>query len=686
MTANDEAPGATGASAENSGEQSNEEVNPLPVADQAPPDGSAQPVTPGHGVAVPGGDIVVKHPDGVSLPESLMVGGRRVAVRPDGFCTPQIKQTKSAIVPISNFVAFVSEHRIRDDGVATVSEFTVNVYHCGRWFRVDVAADDFAQLRWLNTDVGPTAIIYPRSRELVLAAIQELSAAVHGGPVPLITVHSHLGWKTLPDGTRVFLNAGGALGADGVVPSVVVALPGDFAHYYIGAPGPDEELRESVRASLSIIDLGTETVTAPLLAATCRAPLGDANLTVFMEGLTGSLKSSLAAIVQQHFGSEMDIRHLPGSWSSTDNALEVLAFLAKDCVLVIDDFNPTGSQNEVAAWHAKAERIIRAVANGSGRSRLDANSELEETRPARCLLLATGEDRPRGQSLRARLLGVDVERGQIDLAKLTVAQEQAASGVFSRAMAGYLKWLANNWEAVVGTRVKHSAQLRADLYDIDSHPFTSNIVAELGVGVRTFLDFAVYIDAVSAAEAEELWRRVWQALREVLRHQLEGQGEANPVDKFVRYLASAVSVGRAHVASIRGGPPYTADNGAWGWKKRRGRIIYGPGGIKMDREDDEWEPMGDGVGWVSTGRLYLDPTAAMGAAEKQARQMGDSLGVSALTLGKRMNERGLLRVQKGRGTLKVRRMVDDRRLNVWDLPVSVLGVGVGEDDPDLTDA
>ena len=39
----------------------------------------------------------------------------------------------------------------------------------------------------------------------------------------------------------------------------------------------------------------------------------------------------------------LDARHLPASWAATPNALEGLAFLAKDAVLVVDDFNPTGA-------------------------------------------------------------------------------------------------------------------------------------------------------------------------------------------------------------------------------------------------------------------------------------------------------------------------------------------------------
>ena len=49
------------------------------------------------------------------------------------------------------------------------------------------------------------------------------------------------------------------------------------------------------------------------------------------------LKTELAALAQQHFGPGMDARHLPASWSSTGNAIEGLAFAAKDALLASRD-------------------------------------------------------------------------------------------------------------------------------------------------------------------------------------------------------------------------------------------------------------------------------------------------------------------------------------------------------------
>src|SRR5439155_23830899 len=155
---------------------------------------------------------------------------------------------------------------------------------------------------------------------------------------------------------------------------------------------------------------GPAAISFPLLAATYRAVLGDADFALHLSGETGAFKSEVAALHQQHFGPGMNRLHLPGSWSSTGNALETLAFHAKDALFVIDDFAPQGSSADVARYHAAADRVVRAAGNHAGRSRLDSTAKLREPKPPRALILSTGEDVPRGQSIRARLLILELSK------------------------------------------------------------------------------------------------------------------------------------------------------------------------------------------------------------------------------------------------------------------------------------
>ena len=129
-----------------------------------------------------------------------------------------------------------------------------------------------------------------------------------------------------------------------------------------------------------------------MLAATYRAVFGEADIALHLAGETGAFKSEVAALHQQHFGAGMNRLHPPGAWSTTGNALEIMAFYAKDTLFVIDDFAPQGSGTAMARYHAAADRVVRAAGNHAGRGRLDATAKLREQKPPRALILSTGED------------------------------------------------------------------------------------------------------------------------------------------------------------------------------------------------------------------------------------------------------------------------------------------------------
>ena len=138
-----------------------------------------------------------------------------------------------------------------------------------------------------------------------------------------------------------------------------VHLPQALAKFRLPEPPEGPELVTAVRASLRMLEVAPEKVVFPLFAAIWRAPITTADFSLQIIGPTGAGKSELAALAQQHYGVGLDARNLPGSWSSTANALEAIAFLAKDALLVTDDFVPQGSRSDVDRAHREADRLLR---------------------------------------------------------------------------------------------------------------------------------------------------------------------------------------------------------------------------------------------------------------------------------------------------------------------------------------
>src|SRR5262249_24533659 len=181
----------------------------------------------------------------------------------------------------------------------------------------------------------------------------------------------------------------------------------------------------AVRASLRMLAVAPDQVTLPLLGAVYRSALGKADFSVFLAGRTGTFKTSVAALCQQHFGAAMDAHSLPANFASTGNALECQAFYSRHALLVADDFAPAGKQND-SALQKVAERLFRAAGNHHGRSRMEGDGQLQKQKSPRGLILATGEEVPQGQSIRARLVIVEVKAGDIDRELLSECQHAGA--------------------------------------------------------------------------------------------------------------------------------------------------------------------------------------------------------------------------------------------------------------------
>jgi hypothetical protein len=578
-------------------------------------------------------------------------------------------------VRLTNFQARILRDVVEDDGLETRNLIEVEGLLPGRpAARQSVPAGQYASLAWVPELLGAQAIIETGSaiKDRARVAIQYLSE----GSVERAHVYTHTGWHRLPSGEHVYLHAGGAIGSQGVASGVEVAPPGPLARFRLPEPPSGEAEREAVRASLALADaeLAPDRLTIPLLAAVYRAPLGPADLSLALIGDSGLGKSELAALAQQHYGPEMDRMNLPASFLSTANFNLGIAFAAKDALLVVDEFKPTGNRLDRQRAHADANRLLTSQGNQSGRGRADTSGAPRAVREPRGLLLMTGEEVPDGYSARARSLILEVSAGDVEglglrasdpgyreqHLRLTGIQEAGRSGLYARALAGYLRWLADSVDRLRERVRENVAQLRNQAPG--SHARTGTNVAQLMVGVAFFLEYARSVEAVTEADAEAWQERAWAALLDAAARQEGHQQRARPEQRFVELLMSAIASGRAHVADREGlmaEPPE-----AWGWRQR----LIGSG----DYIENRWEPQGSRVGWLDGTDLYLDRPAAFRAAGEMDP---DGIGVTPETLTKRLHQAGYLAsISSERdGRLTVRRRLEGTNRRVLHLRPSAGG-------------
>lgn len=523
---------------------------------------------------------------------------------------------------MSSFVAKIVHDVERDDGVERTRVFDLEVELAGAFQRISVPAKDFLSLDWVLPQLGARAIIEPGEEKQLGPAIQSLSDPA------CKSIYAHTGWQTI-GGRDCFLHADGAVGAVGAVPDVEVDLPRQLLPLRLPDVPDRNELIAAIRASLEMTQIGPAWVAFPMLLAAYRAPLGDVPWAIFLTGRTGTRKTAWAACTQQHFGAGYDATSLPGNWSSTANANEELLFLGADVVVVIDDFVPPAGQDR-GRLDAAADRIVRNAANGAGRQRMRRDGSLRPERPCRALVLSTGELLPRGHSLRARMVVLELGLGDVDLERLTACQRAAKEELFAAAMAAYVQWLAEDLEGVRATHRQRVAELRREIGGEMAHGRTVDAIADLWFVLDLLLEFAAEMGAVDATEHARLLQEGREALLHTARAQGAQQADADSVDQFRRLVRDVLAAGRAHLddaETVTGPPRGLAEHCGW---------------VRGGSAEGRLEPRGDRIGWIGERDVYLLPDATEAVVQRLARDQGDSLLLTGRALRKQLHERGAL--------------------------------------------
>jgi hypothetical protein len=151
----------------------------------------------------------------------------------------------------------------------------------------------------------------------------------------------------------------------------------------------------------------------------------------------------VSGLIAAHYGRGFDYRNLAENWSSTANAIERMGYLAKDVVLPVDDLAPQKTESGRRMMEEKAERVMRTQGNQQARNRMNSDATLKDGYPPRGLMVASGEDVPTGESLRARLFIHRMAKGDVALATVVdIDVQHAKTGMLAEAMHGYIQYLA----------------------------------------------------------------------------------------------------------------------------------------------------------------------------------------------------------------------------------------------------
>jgi hypothetical protein len=571
-----------------------------------------------------------------------------------------IKDDIPVVILLTSFTARIVENVVLDDGLEEKLMFRIRADAGGHVREFVLSAAQFEKPEWPMENLGSDAFCYPREWEHAKAAIRSLSIGA-----PRVTVYTHLGWHVV-EAERIYLHGPGAIGPHGVVEGIETQLPPALARYELRLPRDPAETRAAIVASLRTLTMAGSQIMYPLLAFVYRSVLGPVAFVIFLLGSSGTFKSSIASVMQQHFGPRMgwDIAgfHLPLGFESTANAAEVVAFQVKDSLLTIDDFAPSADPHEASRTHSVAARLIRSVGNNAARQRLTRDGSLQAGRPPRCALLITAEHPPREKSLMARLLIIEVERGQVERAALTASQHDGEIGLLAQAMGGFVQWLASQLAERIRSFDARARELRANI--VGPHARTPGAVAELWAAFELFLQFASEMGAIDEQTRQEYAQKAEIAFRQLAASQGANQREADPALRFRDLVRAAVTARRAHICHLdnHGVPDIKCCPQRLGWRNTGAA------------EAPKWLPGGDAIGWIGSEGLFLNFEAAEAVAQKLATEARAPLPVGGITLKRLLLEAKLLaKCETKRDRLTVRLPRDPERTPVLHVIDNFLG-------------
>jgi hypothetical protein len=575
---------------------------------------------------------------------------------------------------LTTFIARIVGEVIEDNGLEQVRHYEIEGIVAGETSTFTIPAQEFRSLGWVAIHLGKAAIILPPTEDReVAAAIQLISPE----DAPARARYTHTGWIR-HEGLDCFLDAQGAIGADGRIEGVDVALPPQFANYYvIEDPGGPEAQVEAIRASFAIAKVVEFEHGVVLLAAAYQAPVEQPPDSTFLEGLSGSFKSSKTALSLQHFGRKMDHLHLTESFASTLNSLREVAFQGKDVLVAVDDYSRPPDHYKAAELDAKAEGLFRGIGNRAARSRAARDGSLRAAHPPRCAMISNGTQVPPADDVQARLTILHVRKDSLDRQAFKRSQQDGARGLFAQSMFGFIKWLARDRQARLDYYHRRRLELRERFQVEDAHPRTSDAMAAKMACLELVVEYACDAGALNDGLAEELLATFEQALIKVAHTQIPDNSVVDPAERFVHLLRDALAAGRCHITDVGGVIPPSDIASACGWKPAK------TGGDLMSA--------GLPIGWLDgldSEDLFLNPSESMAVVQRLSQDMKQPLVIGERDLRRRLLEAGYLifdrkakREKGNRGTLTVRKTHQGRRLPVLHLDAKkVLGLDTDECD------
>lgn len=247
--------------------------------------------------------------------------------------------------PVSNFLAVIDEQVNYNNGKDIFTDYKIHgiiIENYKHLPQIRINKQDFENYSFvLNPCWKLDAII--NASQANKDRMREITQILSRENMLNKNIYAHTGFTRIND-KLVYLYHNGFIGD--INEEIEVDLSADKLQQYCFTE-KESDIHEALMESFSILDLADSKITIPLLATTYLAPLVsifkeeniNCDYILWIEGKTGTRKSSVTAMIASHFGN-FSRNSFPCSFRDTLNSTEKKSYVLKDSLNIIDDYNP----------------------------------------------------------------------------------------------------------------------------------------------------------------------------------------------------------------------------------------------------------------------------------------------------------------------------------------------------------
>jgi len=554
---------------------------------------------------------------------------------------------KDVFAPISNFVTYASEKINFINGRDTETKYIMNCHLLDQpeleLPDISIDVESYSKCNFIMGSCWDKHAIISAGRSNS-DRLREVMQILGRYVTTEKNIYAHTGFRRI-DGKLCFLYHSGIIGD---AENVSVDLSNDNLQQYCFTDKSFDVI-QALQRSLSFLDVADYSITIPILSTIYLAPLTSilakhnipADFLLFIQGKSGTRKSSLSALALSHFG-KFNRDNFPASFRDTLNSIEKKAYILKNVVSVVDDFNPEVIGNRKLDT---MERLYAMYGDRVGRTRMSQDGKtLKQPYVARGLCIVTGEMLPDvAQSRIARSLVVTIKEDSIDLNKLSILQNNAEELAYS--MMKYIEWIIHNEENIVKKVKSQFNQLRGQTTQ-DVHGRTSEISAVLTIGITLFTQFLYENGSINIEKKQNLDLQASNVLNELVKQQTQEVTELKPSQMFYDALEQLLST---HTVSVE--------------------VINREGYYGFGSRFDDFSAQGKNVGYYDckARRYYLFPDAIFNEIDRFYSANGNKkFPVNARTLWRYLAEEGYL-YQNDKSRYKVAKKINKKTVYVIDI-------------------